>query len=311
MKTLHKFNRKSSKGSNLAILVAVGIMLIGFLGISLYSGAQSFIQDELQRATTSAAMAGASAYYGAVGPGGVPAPNPSLAKNTATSAFNAAVANGSLGGFSPKIVNVSNDDSNDSITIDTKATLPTPFLTPIGIKSIDAAGKATARALKYEPTQFTGPLAITPNAAQIGSYQGVIDLAFPLVDGPGNDLYLEQDATLPRQPYVVEACNNVQCYNITSAATPVGTSKVTTNAFGTLVIYGTAIIDLQKAGVHKANKIRITHSNVFEAEDATGVIAPLAAATPLTIQRVMLFGYAGLCSAPQSCGIPAGFEPVE
>lgn len=301
--------RKRSRGANLAILAAVGAMLVGFMGISLYTGVQAFLQNDLQRVTTGAAMAGAAAYYSAVGPGGKPTPNPAGARTIATNAFNTAVSNGSLNGFNAQIVNISNNDSTDSITITSQGTLNTPFLAPIGISQIQANATATARALKYEPTIFTGPVRIEPVSTQLESYSQTIQLAFPMVDGPGNDLYVEQDASM-QQGYIVEACNNTQCYSLVPGATPVGTSQILT-VNGVQAIYGTAIIDLERAGVRKGDKLRFTHANNFDSYNS-GALNPVPLVpTPLEIRRVFIFGYAGACADAQTCSVPAGFEPVE
>lgn len=305
----HPVQRKRSAGSNLMMLCAVAVVIVGFMGISIYTGLQAFMESDLQRISMNAALVGAAAYYKSPsGSATAPTPDTGGANAAATAAFNQLVANSSLKGFNTKFISVTNNDGNDSVTVTAQSSIGASFLAPMGIKTIEVNAVSTARALKYEPTAFTGPISILPDGATLPSYSQTLTLAFPLVDGPGNDLYLEQDFAL-QQGYIVEACSNTECYDITKAATPVGTSHLAT-VNGEQVIYGTAMIDIGKAGVHKATKLRFTHCNLFDSYNK-GVLNPKAAApTPLEIKRVMLFGYAGTCVSATNCGIPAGFTPV-
>lgn len=299
----------SAPGVNLMLLCVVGALIVGFLGISIYSGLQAFLESDLQRISMNAAMVGASQYYRSPsGSATTPAPDSANAIATATQTFNALASNSSLNGFSPTIVSVTNNDSNDSITVASKATIPTGFMAPIGISQIEVNATSTARALMYEPTIFVGPIKILPDGVTLASYSQTVTLAFPLVDGPGNDLYVEGNEA-DQQGYVIEACNDAECYDVTRAATPVGTSKLAT-VNGVQVLYGTAMIDIGKVGVRKASKIRFTHDNQFDSYNK-GVLNPVAAAPdPLVIQRMMLFGYASSCVDSATCGVPAGFVPV-
>jgi hypothetical protein len=293
----------------------MAVMLIGFMGIAIFTGIQAYMESDLQRASMNAALAGAAAYYSGTDGTGRPTPDVGQAESIATSTFNTIIGNSSLNGFGAAITGVTNNDSNDSITVKSKASIGTPLLAPIGITAIETQATATARALRYEPTQFItgGFLKLSPVAGNLASYSKVIDLAFPMVDGPGNDLYIEQDPTL-QQGYVVEACNKAECYNLVPAATLVGTSQKL-NVNGMDVIYGTAIFDLAKAGVRKASKLRITYANPnpFDYYNAGAGPTPLPATAkdmPF-IKRIMIFGYAGACVKEDTCPIPAGFMPVE
>jgi hypothetical protein len=308
--TLRKTKRRcSAPGVNLMLLCVVGLLIIGFLGVSIYSGLQAFMESDLQRISMNAAMVGASQYYSSPsGSATAPTPDSANAIATATQTFNALASNSSLNGFSPTIVSVTNNDSNDSITVASKAVIPTGFMSPIGISEIEVNATSTARALKYEPTVFVGPIKILPDGTTLDSYSQTVTLAFPLVDGPGNDLYVEQDS-VDQQGYIIEACNDSECYDVTSAATPVGTSQLLT-VNGTQVICGTAMIDIGKVGVRKASKIRFTHNNQFDSYNKGALNPAPTVPTPLVIKRLMLFGYAGTCVDSTNCGVPAGFVPV-
>jgi hypothetical protein len=297
------------------MLCAMAVLLVGFMGIAIFTGLQGYIESDLQRASMNAALAGAAAYYSGTDGTGKPVPDPAQAKSIATSTFNNIVDNSSLKGFQATIQSVSSSDSNDSITVKSIARLGTPLLAPIGITLIETNATASARALSYEPTEFIkgNSLQLAPQAGDIASYSKVLDLTFPMVDGPGQDLYIEQDPAL-QQGYVVEGCNNSECYNLVPGATTVGTSRIAT-VNGVQVIYGTAIIDLAKAGVRKASKIRITHANAnpFDYYDHGVGPTPLPATAQTLpfIKRIMIFGYAGACVKESVCPIPAGFVPIE
>lgn len=305
--------RKRSRGANLAMLCAMAVMIIGFMGIAIFTGIQAFLESDLQRASMNAALAGAAAYYSGEDATGKPIPDSGQAINIATSTFNNIVTNSSLNGFGATIQSVTNNDSNDSISVVSQASVDTPLLAPLGISSLQTTATATARALRYEPTQFVtgGNLQILPLAGNLASYSKVLDLAFPIVDGPGSDIYIEQDPT-NHQGYVVEACNQTECYNLTPSARLVGTSTRETIG-GTQVIFGTAIIDLTDAGVRKASKLRFTHGNDYRSFNRiTGVEnPPPTAPTPLRIKRILVFGYSSACATTDNCPVPAGFMPVE
>ena len=311
-----KINRPSSRvrtrhrGANLAILCCVAAMIVAFMGISIYTGLQAYLQNEIQKAATTSAMSGAAVYYSSPGPQGKPAPNQGAAIAAATSTFNSITQNSrALKGFGIALNGpITSNDNNDSITVNARGSMGTPFLAPIGINSITMDGAGTARALKYEPTNFIGPVSIIPTD-DIGSFQRVVELDFPMVDGPGTDLYVEQ---LAQQPYDIEACNPDMCYDLEPGASPVGTSrKVDVPGAGTRLMLGTFTIDLGAAKVNKATQLRITHGNIFTSfyagQDQILQVYP----TPLNVDRIMIFGYAGVCPNKDNCPIPAGFSPVE
>ncbi|MGG2362321.1 hypothetical protein ACE4Z5_25595, partial [Salmonella enterica] len=86
------------------------------------------------------------------------------------------------------------------------------LLAPVGINTLQVDATATARALRYEPTEFAGPLHIYPVTGNPGSLYQTINLVYPLVDGVGNDLYVEEEMD-DQQGYFLEACNNTECYD--------------------------------------------------------------------------------------------------
>ncbi len=302
--------RRRHPGSNLLLFCGIGALVVGFMGMALYGGLQTFVETELAHSAMNAAMTGAAAYYSGVDSGTHrPIPNATSAQALAGSTFAAIVNSSSLKGFNATLVSATSNDATDSITVTARAGAALPFLRALGIQSLETTATATARALRYEPTLFTGPLSIQPTPGDLASYSQSIQLEFPLVDGPGGDLYVEQNMAM-QQAYVVEGCNETECYNLAGGAFPVGSSKVVTLIDGTRAIVGSAIIDLAQAGVRKASVLRFVHGNNFSVFNA-GVLQTANSTNPLVIQRVMLFGYAGACVDDKTCAIPAGFVPVE
>lgn len=299
--------RKKYPGANLAVLAGVSVMIVALMGVSLYLGLQAYVQNEIQKATTTAAMVGASVYYGGGDATGRPIPNAAQAKQVAQDTFSNIIAQSrALTGFNAKLTEVTSNDANDSITLTATAVMPTAFLAPVGITQMEVTAHGTARALRYEPTQFVGPISMMPDGT-MGSMQRTVELAFPLVDGPGNDIYLEQAM---QGAYAVEACNKVECYDLVDGATPIGSGQII-NYQGEKLIVGSAFIDLEKAKVRKASKLRFTHGNRFDVYFAgQGQSLPLNP-TPVTISRVFIFGYSGACPDKDNCPVPAGFAPME
>lgn len=305
-------NRKKALGSNIALFALTAILLIAMLGISIYVGLQGFVQNEIQKAATTAALAGASAYYSA-NAGGRPMPDADKAKGIAKTVFASIVANsGSLKGLSAKLDGVTNNDKNDSITVTAHGSFGTAFLAPVGIQKIDITANGTARAVKYAAAgngSSVGAITLVPDGT-MKSMQQTLDLVFPLVDNPGTDLYIEQ---VQQVQYVIEACNSQFCYGLVRAAQPVGSGKVVKSGTndGTDVITGSCTIDLAKAGVRKASKLRFTHGNVFNSSYSGSQPSLSTYPTPAMMTSVYIFGYSSVCPSPDNCPIPAGFLPVE
>ena len=300
-------NRSRHHGANLLILAGVATMLIGFMGVSIYLGLQAYITSELQKAASTAAMVGASNYYSNQSATGKPVQNAVRAEGLARDTFRDIVESSkALKGFGAVIKGVTTNSGNDSVTLSTEGNLPTPFLAPVGIKQISVVAHGTAKALRYEPTMFVGPVSMMPDGT-MPSMQRTIKLAFPLVDVAGNDLYVEQSA---QSPYVVEACNDSDCYDLVKGATNIGSGK-TISSGGSRLLIGSAFIDLNKAGVNKATKLRFTHGNRFDTYYAgKGHSIPLYP-TAVTLDRVFIFGFAGNCPDANNCPVPVGFAPME
>src|ERR1700741_2441718 len=65
----HPVIRPSQRGANLALIAVALAVLLGMAGVGIYTGLQAYLRNEIQKAATIAAMAGASQFYQG-GPGG-------------------------------------------------------------------------------------------------------------------------------------------------------------------------------------------------------------------------------------------------
>ena len=304
-----RLNNRHS-GANLAILAGLSIMLIGFLGVSVFVGLQVYMQGEISKAAQTAALTGASVYYSKANAAtGRPEPDSAKAIQVAEDTFKAIVANsGALKGFGLTLTGPPTaNDSNDSITVQARGAFATSFLAPVGIKQIEITESGTARALKYEPTQQLGPISILPTTGNVGSGSRMLNLVFPIVDGPGTELYVEQAGS--KMAYIVEACNDTRCYDLTHVAKTVSGKKITSK--GSPAVYGTCTFDFTDAKVNKASKLRFVHAMNFAQQFGNSSSKLSLQPAPLLINRVMIFGYAGTCPDKNRCPIPAGFAPVE
>jgi hypothetical protein len=80
---------------------------------------------------------------------------------------------------------------------------------------------------------------------------------------------------------------------------------------GADLIVGDAWIDLEKAKVRKATKLRFTHGQIYANNYGGGGSTYLQMwETPLNIQPVVIYGYSGMCPNANNCPVPAGFRAV-
>ncbi len=298
---------RACRGATLLVLVAAIIVLVGFMGVGIYAGLQAFLHNELQKSASAAAMVAASAYY-TLDENGQAVPQPTLAEQVARNTFQGATQVSSLSGFSPSIERI--DVQGGKVTVDVAGSLGTPLLAPVGLDRVRMSSKAITIPLKYEPLPENRSLFILPESADVGSYNRILKLKFPIVDKPGRDFYIEQDP-MDQQGYVVESCTGDECYDLGAAATPVGTGRIEQQG-GAYVIYGSAVFDLTPLKITKASQLRITHGNNFAYYYQNGVQTPFPAGVekPLEIRRISIYGYSGACPESGPCAAPFGFSTI-
>lgn len=298
---------RGSRGSTLIIVVAAIIMLLGFMGVAIYTGLQAFLHNELQKSASAAAMVASSAYY-TIDENGNPVALPSLAEDVARSTFTGSAQASSLNGFSPTINDVS--VQGGKVTVDVAGSLGTPLLAPLGMDKVQMNSKAVTVPLKYEPLPENQSLVISPRSNDVGSYNRLLKLKFPIVDKPGRDFYIEEDP-MNQQGYVVEACTDDECYDLGAGATPVGTARIEQDG-GAYIIYGSAVFDLTPLKITKASQLRITHGNNFAYYYQNGVQTGFLPGVekPLEIRRISIYGYSGACPEDGNCAVPFGFSAI-
>ena len=289
--------RKAYKGANLALIAVSLVALIGVMGVGIYTGLQAYLRNEIQKAASTAAMAGASQYY-IGGPGG--AAQPGVATTEAQNVFNNIYSNTpALRSFDAQITNV--QSNNGRVSIQIKGKMPTPFLTFAGINDIEVTGESVAQNLVYPPTLSTGMVMMTPP----GRPDEFLNLEFPLVDIPGPDIHTT-GAGGPANGYLVKACNDDTCYDLMGAET---SGNVRTLFNGTRACFGACTFDLARAGVKKANRLRFVDDGVWGTRASSGATYVNNVPPVTVVGHVYLYGYAGSCVSMTRCAIPNGFSP--
>ncbi len=312
----------ADRGSALAIIVVLMAALLGFLGVAIYTGLNAYLQNELQNAVSSSAGAGATAMYSEFDGNGRPVKSPGIAQTAAQSTFNDIVsANPSLGSFNARLVNGTPtvNAGNDTVTVNARADVPTPFLAPIGITQYNVDANATARyaRMELEGGQFT---INTKN----GPYFRIVTVDPPVVDSPGPDIFIESSVRAPAgglHGYIVELCSAGKCYDIGRAARAANGGSVITDrpypGYGARrVLYGSFYIDLgaqtgslYNRDVVKGAAIRIVDDGIHDYLDpGSGRRGIELDPAPTTLDNVQLYHYAVFCADQNICTLPPGFE---
>ncbi len=302
---------KKAKGSILVFTVAFIVVLLGFLGMAIYTGMNAYVQNELQNATSTAAMVGAAAMYdtnyGTISnnnPGTFPSRDVNNAETAARAVFAKIVAqspilaasrmNGRLDMTGGTGVTVNSGD--DSIQVNSIATIPTPFLSLMGVDSFQISANARAG---YVKNMFRNPtIQLGGGSARVAT----IALQHPMLDGPGPDLRITNPAGGALRGYMVEACSSTSCVDLTSQAVTLNNGRVVQRFYqgqSRTIAYGDTIIDLEAAGVRKATSIRIIDDGIpdqFVAASNQIFVEPETA--PLSnLAGVEIFHHSTLCPA--------------
>jgi hypothetical protein len=305
----HRNGLKKEKGSILVFTVAFIVVLLGFLGMAIYTGMNAYVQNELQNATSTAAMVGAAAMYdtnyGTISnnnPGSFPSKNTANAETAARAVFGKIVAqspilaasrmNGRLDPAGAVTVNA----GDDSIQVNSIATIPTPFLSLMGVDSFQITANARSG---YVKNMFRNPIQLGGGSVRVAT----INLQHPMLDGPGPDLKITNAAGAPMRGYMVEACSANSCVDLTSQAVTLNGGVVAQRDFmGQVrtVAYGNTIIDLEAAGVRKATSIRIIDDGIpdrYDLAPTNQIVVESEAAPGSNIAGVEIFHHSTLCPA--------------
>ncbi|MBX2861706.1 MAG: hypothetical protein KTR14_10770 [Vampirovibrio sp.] len=307
----------------MVISVIFMVVLLAFLGLAIYTGLNAYLQNELQKAASTAALAGASSYYDDVNAQGAPQKNAANALTAAQQTWNRmTVNNGALANFGATATSGPNAlAGSETVSLETQAVVPTPFLAPVGVNSLTVTANAIAKNVLYT---LQNPVSIDPltgaNGGGTAWMQNVL-LDHPLVDGPGADMVI-----FPAvfgggtHGYMVEACSGNQCVDVSHAARLLGNGSILERDYGDgtsrWVIYGPVSIDLGAAGglgynanMKKATSLKIVDDGIpdmfFGAGDRRLI---LSNAQPNQINFIKINHHAVTCSGINACGNFPGLE---
>ncbi len=318
------------------ITLVVFVVLIGFLGVAVYSGLNAFLQAELQRVTSAAVMLGASSLYDDThAASNAPQVNTAQALSATTQTFiNIVGQSRPLTGYSATADTPVYDPADDRIHVQSRLQVPTPLFVPLGITQLTIDARADAR---YVKMVLENPVNLN---TQTGPWFQEITLDYPVIDGPGADIYIRQPPTSAGgfHGLIFEACSATRCYDITRAvrfennqglaldvvfdnppATPHNQRRV--------AYAGGYYIDLNAVNaargyninkpvqfdVLKATKLRIIDDGIFDQYNPTTGRRSLELQPSSTqVSRIEVYHQAVVCPSSGPCPIPAGsvFKPA-
>ncbi|MBY0450968.1 MAG: hypothetical protein K2X01_10125 [Cyanobacteria bacterium] len=328
--------RKACSGSVLLITLVVFVVLLGFLGIAVYSGLNAFLQAELQRAASAAVMAGASSLYDDTNAtSNAPQRNTSQALTATQETFDNIVAHSRpLTGYLAALDLPVYDPVDDRIHVQSRLQIPTPLFSPLGINQliVDAQGDA-----RYVKMVLENPVNLN---TQTGPWVQEITLDYPVVDGPGADIYIRQPPTSSGgfHGLIFEACSGTRCYDITRAvrfesnqglaldvtfdsppAPPKNQRRVAyaggyyIDLNGVNLPRGYNIHTPAQFDVLKATKLRIIDDGIFDQYNPTTGRRSLELQPAATqVSRIEVYHQAIMCPPSVPCPPPAGsvFKPA-
>ena len=310
MRRLNMFNQsKNHRGVGLPAILLFLVVMAAFMGMVVYTGTTSFVQEELQKAVGTASLVGASSLWDG-DTDLLPAASPGAAEEAARQAWNHQVEGSSLQslGATLETLNV----TGQRVRVDAFVEVPISYLAPYGLDSLRVEASGTAQYVIETVEGFPGTL----QQAGCGgggntTVQG--DLRVPLTDKPGPDLIVRTNSL---RGYHVMACNLQGCHDVSGGARvlPGGRLRIA-NQDGTerTTIYGSAVIDLAAisstygGGAIKATSIQIIDDGVpdrIEGGQRRLEVCP----QPLTITQVQALHHAQPCTFGGTlCPLPDGF----
>jgi Flp pilus assembly protein TadG len=251
--------RRAAQGANMVFTVILLAVIITFLGLAMHLGTTVYVQEELQKATSTATLIGASSLFDGA----------SALKPTYSSAKGKQVANdtftdfkgfsGILNSYGAQVDSLTVNDAKRQISMTTSMLMPTPFLSLAGINRIKVTSQSVAQYVAQQPTAYpatllstgtpepgvpdtfgisgiaTNPLPALPSGGAgstlttascslpAGSKAGVnTKLIVPLVDRAGPDVYV---GSASGRGYMVFACTDQECWDIGMGAKPANASS--------------------------------------------------------------------------------------
>lgn len=301
------YNR-NKKGVSLVLLAFGLATLLGFAALAIDMGNAFNVQNELQKATTTAALAGAAAYN----PKETSTNNINNIQKAVDGTFDLYKASEPGLGSATKVGNIQVDTKSGAVRLQTKADADTFFIGIIGIRNLEV--NARAAALNHPvPYIVMNDLFPLPKADQkktvafaetedpmLGvakyyhSYPGgrvQLVCTLPLVNGGGAEITVVEAGDLDGYVVLVSSGPAGPWYNITSTGVPydgaVGAQPKDPPAGNAKDVrfFGTGSFDLSGTGIENARYLAILDDDVEdgyqEFDKATykgvGAFTPLAA----------------------------------
>lgn len=289
-------NRKNKQGISLVMVVMGLATLLGFAALAIDMGNAFNVQNELQKSTTTAALAGAAAFN----PNATASVNFNTIKAAVQSTFDLTKNSESTLASAQIVGNIQVDSKSGAVRFQTKAEAQTYFIGILGIKTLEV--NASAGAMNY-PSAFkvmnvltgipanqqkptlafaesltaTGPAVKFYNLPPSRKIQLVCTL--PMVNSPGSEISVVEAGNLDGYFVFVSNSPTGPWYNISgtgvSTLAPVGGVSAPGPQLDDPAIpdvfkfYGSGEFDLEGTGMENARYVVILSDNKTDGYLAT------------------------------------------
>ncbi|MEW5821868.1 MAG: pilus assembly protein TadG-related protein [Cyanobacteriota bacterium] len=227
--------KRYEKGVSLVLLAFGLAALLGFAALAIDMGNAFNVQNELQKATTTAALAGASAFNPNINVSS--SQNMTNINNAVNDTFNLSKSSEASLSAATIVGNIQVDPKSGAVRLQTRANAQTFFINIIGIKTLEVNARAAALNL---PTSFIVMNDLFPlpqadqkktiafnesddmSAPQINYYNpppgGKVQIVctLPLVNSPGPELTIVESGDLDGYRVFVASDPGGPWYNISS-----------------------------------------------------------------------------------------------
>lgn len=276
-------NRRNKSGVSL-VLMAMGLAaLLGFAALAIDMGNAFNVQNELQKATTTAALAGAAAYN----PLETSSTNMTNIQNAVRETFNLS-KNAEKGLASAQIVgNIQVDTDSGAVRLQTSGMAQTFFIGIIGIRTLEVNARAAAlnypnaykvmndlfpipaadkeKTLAFAESEDVGALVVYYYRPQFLSSRIQLVCTLPMVNSNGPELTVVESGDL--DGYIVYVSNNPggPWYNISSVGKSIEGGPGPQLVDGSTTEYrffGSGSFDLEGTGIYNARYVAIVDDSV-------------------------------------------------
>lgn len=275
--------RKYNSGVSL-VLLAMGLAaLLGFAALAIDMGNAFNVQNELQKATTTAALAGAAAYN----PLEKSSVNMTNIQNAVRETFNLAKSSEEALASAQIVGNIQVDTDSGAVRLQTSGNAQTFFIGIIGIRTLEVNARAAAlnypnaykvmndlfpiaaadkeKTLAFAESEKVGSLVVNYYRPQFLSSRIQLVCTLPMVNSNGPELTVIETGDL--DGYIVYVSNNPggPWYNISSVGKSIEGGpgpQLIPDTVNEYRFFGSGSFDLQGTGIHNARYVAVVDDSI-------------------------------------------------